>query len=215
MRLVASLSLFVLAACGPNPCPSTAVTPDVPGEFGALYNSFDADRLVAMFPADRLPNVAMHRENFAALRAQLGECGAPQFMWRHLDATRWTYPCDRGNLEISYALDTDGHIARLRSFAAGGVPANPAMDAAARSLLAELPVAADDTRPYRSNLSDPQVRALGRCELVAPWAVSSRLSLFHARCEGGEDVVLGVRMHKGKITRVKLAPGSLYKGMPM
>lgn len=215
MRLVASLSLLVLAACGPNPCPANPVTPDVPSEYGALYNDFDAGRLAALFPANKPPKTALHQQNFADLRRQLGTCGAPEYMWSRAGATRWTYPCERGNLEASYALDADGHILSARTWAAG-VPASEAMENAARSVLAELPLAADATRPYRHNLRSAQVRALGHCELLRPWAVSSRLSLFHARCESGKDVVLGVRMRAGKIVHAKIVDAAtLHKGVPM
>lgn len=215
MRLVASLSLFVLAACGPNPCPSTAVTPDVPSEYGALYNNFDAERLTALFPANHPPKVANHRRTLTNLRKQLGECGAPQLMWNSGRSTRWTYACERGNLEAAFALDADGHVVRMDALAAG-VPASAMMDTAARSLLAELPLAAGATRPFKHNLSDPSVRAAGRCELVSTWAVGETLGLFHTRCESGQDMVLGVRMYKGEILRVKLVPtAKIYKGMPM
>jgi hypothetical protein len=225
MRLVvASLSLLVLAACGPNPCPdsrasTTTVTPDVPSEYGALYNNFDAARLAALFPAHRQPDLALHQKNFASLQQQLGACGAPEFMWTRETpagkATRWSYPCERGNLEASFALDPAGRILKMRTLAAG-VPASDAMNAAARSLLAELPLAADAIRPYANNLSDPSVRALGRCEVVRPWAVSSRLALFHARCETGKDVVLGLRLRHGKITRAMIEPAeTLYMGVAM
>lgn len=215
MRLVASLSLVVLAACGPNPCPSTAVTPDVPSEYGAVYNNFDAERLTALFPANRPPKLVPHQRTLARLHKQLGTCGAPQFMWRSGESTRWTYACERGNLEVTFVLNTDGQIVRGNVLAAG-VPASPAMDAAARSVLAQLPLADDVTLPFTGNLSSPSVRAAGHCELVRPWAVGPALSLFHTRCESGQDMVLGVRMYKGKITRAKLVPTeTIYKGMPM
>lgn len=215
MRLVASLSLLVLAACGPNPCPSTPVTPDVPSEYGALINDFDATRLAALFPASKPPKTAVHEQNFAEMRRQLGTCGAPEYMWSRAGMTRWTYPCERGNLEASYALDADGKITSVRTYAAG-VPASESMENAARSVLASLPLAADATRPYRHNLRSAQVQALGRCELLRPWAVSPHLSLFHARCEKGQDIVLGVRMRAGKIVHAKILPAStLHKGVPM
>jgi hypothetical protein len=222
LRLFAAC-LIVLAACGgPTPRPTPEVMPEVAAEYGAIYNDWDEARYAALHQpetvakwAKRADPYAGTRRHFAWLNEQLGECGAPEFMWSSgKRSARFSYPCEHGALEAHFTLDAAGHIVSLRS-AAAGIPTPPALLAAADALLASLPWTWDTSRPFKHNLNLYDALMLGHCTLLRPWVVGQHGGLFHARCDKGDAVLrLGLNAD-GTIWLAELLPGSSYKGPPI
>lgn len=206
--------LLVLAACSPAPRPTPEVMPEVAAEYGAIYNDWDEARLLALYLPDAKID-ANHRQHFAWLHEQLGECGAPEFMWSFgKRGARFSYPCERGALEAAFILDATGHIVTTRSGAAE-VPASPALLAAANAVLASMPWTLDTLRPFKHNLNLYGATRFGRCELARPWVVGQHGALLHVRCDAG-PAVLRLYLHKdGTIASVELLPGESYKGPPI
>lgn len=224
MRLaVFVVSLFV-ACGGPTPRPTPEVMPEVAAEYAAIYNDWDESRFAALHQpelvakwAERDDPHAGTRRHFAWLHEQIGECGAPEFMWSYgKRGARWRYPCERGALEAQFTLDAAGHIVTLRS-AAAGIPASPELLAAANAVLASLPWAWDTSRPFKHNLTLSDATRLGACALVRPWVVSAHGGLFHARCEGDRPAVLRLGLHAdGTIAEAELHRAeALYRGPPI
>ncbi len=211
-RLFAAL---LLAACGPAPRATPEVMPEVAAEYGAVYNDWDETRLRALYPADAKLDPEPTRERLAWMRAQLGACGSPEFMWSYgKRSARFTYACERGALEAAITLDEAGHIVSVRSGAAG-IPTPPELLAAAEVLLASLPWTWDTKRSFEHNLNLYDALQLGRCELARPWVVSERGGLFHVRCDRG-PAVLRLGLHaNATISLAELLPASDYKGPPI
>lgn len=210
MRLLLSLAVMFVA-CAPVPRPTPEVMPEVAAQFGEIVNDWDEERMLALFSAERRTR-GSSAATFTWLHAQLGECGAPEFMWSFANrGARFSYPCERGALEASIILDETGHIVSLRS-AAAGIPAPPALLAAADALLASLPWTWDTKRPFEHNLNFYDALQLGQCELARPWVISQHGGLFHVRCNKG-PAVLRLGLHdNGTISVAELLPADSYRG---
>lgn len=213
LPLIASV-LWFTAACSESPRPTPEVMPEIAAEYGAIYNDWDEARLRALYvPGAKSPDHT--REHFAWLHEQIGTCGAPEFMWSFgKRAARFSYPCERGALEASIVLDETGHIVSLRS-AAAGIPAPPALLAAADALLASLPWTWDTKRPFEHNLNFYDALQLGHCELARPWVIGQHGGLLHVRCDKG-PAVLRLGLHdNGTISVAELLPADSYRGPPI
>lgn len=215
MRLAVFVVSLLVACGGTTPRPTPEVMPEVAAEYGAIYEDWDEARLRALYPPGAKIGPATTRKHLAWLREQLGECGAPEFMWSFAKrAARWRYPCERGAHEASIVLDATGHIVSLRS-AAAGIPAPPELLAAADALLASLPWTWDTSRPFEHNLNLYDAVTLGRCELVRPWVISQHGGLLHVDCDKG-PAVLRLGLHaNGTIAVAELLPGDVYRGPPI
>ena len=190
MRLLLSLAVMFVA-CAPVPRPTPEVMPEVAAQFGEIVNDWDEERMLALFSAERRTR-GSSAATFTWLHAQLGECGAPEFMWSFANrGARFSYPCERGALEAGFMLDEAGKIVDVDGGAAG-IPAPEALQSAAEAVLASLPEGVDTPRPFRHEWSS--ARKLGKCQIVRPWTVRELVAVFHSECETGEAALLSVRV---------------------
>lgn len=216
MRLILVASL--LAACGPAPRPTPEVMPEVAAEYGAAFNTGDVPRMLALYATRTRADVEGVRTHLEWLRARLGDCGEPAFLWSHgKRSARFSYPCELGALEVSFTLDAYGRILTSRSAAAGVAP-EPELVAAAEAVLASLPWQWDhNDRPFKHNLNLYDAMRLGSCTMLRPWVVSRNAAMFHVRCDKGDDAVLRVSLSDGgTLASVTLTDANeLYKGPPV
>jgi hypothetical protein len=210
------LALLTLAACSPAPRPTPEVMPEVAAEFGEIHNEWDRARLFALMTPE-----AQAESNppgyFAWLHHQLGDCGAPTFLWpTSKRGARFEYPCERGALQAEFRLDEAGQILHMQASAAG-IPTPPALHDAAVVVLASLPWSPETERPFKHNLNEPQTIRMGECELVKPWVTAEFGALFHVLCKNDNPAILALGVHKnGTIKSAKLTPAyKIYKGPPV
>lgn len=211
-------ALTLVAACGAEPRPTPEVMPEVAAEFGEIYETWDGERLLALFVPSVHANLPRMREHLTWLHDRLGECGAPQLMWVFgKRSARFSSPCERGALEVAITLDAAGKIRTLRS-SATGIPTPEPLHSAAVALLASTPWSVlDKHRPFKQNLNHYTIVNKGRCELLRPWTVSKRGGLFHVQCEQGDAMLLSLSLHDdGTISEAELVPSwKLYRGPPV
>jgi hypothetical protein len=212
MRLLTCSLVVLCTACGAAPRSTPEVMPEVAAEYGALFNADDEAGMLALFaPARRATGTTP--EHLAWLRAQLGECEAPQFMWSFSKrGARFSYPCERGALEVAFILDAAGHITDV-SAAAAGIPAPEEVQSAAGAVLASLPWPEATPRPFKHNLDWGVAEALGKCQIVRPWVVHAHGAVFHSDCEHAA-ALLSVRLHAdGTLAYVSLVRSApVYRG---
>lgn len=186
----------VVAACSGGS--ASELLPHVASELVDVYGQWDTDRYVGLFATPR--GALRSGESLAWLRDRLGECGAPEVMWsRGVLHTRFSAPCERGQLELDITLRRDGRIDRLHLGAAGVAAEQPLVGAVQRVVKA-LP------RVEQTGLGD---RSYGRCVFRRTWVVSQFAGLFHLECEAGPAVLELVVGPDGAPRKVRLSPSTV------
>lgn len=182
------IGALALGACGTESKPKLDAN-DLPrnaAEFVATYNDWDGERMAALY-GEKQPDMPREQAKLAWLHERLGDCTAPQLMWRTDTRTaRYEAQCERGKLEIAMKLQGNGQLKRTREGAVGVAAPEPVYNAM-RAAIAATPWTADGAgqQAWGKALKTKWFRDLGRCELAGVRSVTDNSGRFDLRCEHG------------------------------
>lgn len=205
--MFAMIGALALGACGEKkPELDADDLPRTAAEYVALYNDWDGEKMAALHA--KTPDLAEIQAELAWLHERLGDCGAPELMWKYKQTRgRFAAACERGELQISMRLDRKGRLVGTLNGGVG-IELPEQVGKAMHEVVSAMPWTreAAGKQPWGKALRKGWARQLGRCELAAVRSVTDTTGRFDLRCENGSALLKLELGEDGSIAQVWLWP---------
>lgn len=200
---------LTLGACGDKkPELDADDLPRTAAAYVALYNDWDGEAMTALHR--KTPDVAKIQGELAWLHDRLGDCAAPELMWKYKQTRgRFAARCERGELQISMRLDRQGRLVGTLNGAVG-VETPEAVGRAMHEVVHAMPWTKDGAgkQAWGRAIGKKWARELGQCELANVRSVTATTGRFDLRCEHGAALLKIELGDNGAIEHVWLWPSN-------